>query len=437
MNAETEKRYQGLVSHLRNRLESKEFLNRHRKRKQDFTRRRCLPFTFVVLLLINMLKRSLQDELDEFYKALHGKKIASREVSKSAFTQARSKLKASAFTELNQEQVNYFYEHFAPQSWHGFQLRAIDGTLLDVPDTVETRKHFGVWGSRHDGKGSPKARVSQLFDVLNEVTINAQIAPKSWGERRLAQRHLSFLTAEDLLLLDRGYPAFWFFVAIRQKNAHFCARLDGTQWEIVKEFIKAGVREKEISLTPSTAAIKTCEIYQLPTDPLKLRLIRVDLPSGEVEVLITSLLDKVAFPAVLFQELYHLRWPVEEDYKRLQSRLEVENWSGITVLAVYQDFHAAIFTKNFAAILAHPAQDLVAQMHDACQYDYKINMTNLISKLKDSLLFLFWDHSLSPLLHSLWLQMISTTEPIRPGRSFPRNKKVKRRRFSINYKPTR
>ena len=437
MDAETESKYIGLMSHLRTRLESKEFLNRHRKRKQDFTRKRCLPFTFVILLLLNMLKRSLQDELDEFFKVLHDEKVARREVSKSAFSQARSKLKASAFTELNKEQVDYFYAHFTPKSWHGFQLRAIDGTLLDVPDTAETRKHFGVWGSRHDGKGSPKARVSQLFDVLNEVTINGQIAPKSWGERRVAQRHLSGLTAKDLLLLDRGYPAFWFFVAVREKSAHFCARLDGTQWKIVKEFIKSGERESEISLTPSDSAIKTCKAYNLPVDPLELRLVRIDLPSGEVEVLITSLLDKVAFPAVLFQELYHHRWPVEEDYKRLQSRLEIENWSGLSVQALYQDFHAAIFTKNLAAILAQPVQDTVTYIHQACKYDYKTNMTNLISKLKDTLLFLFWDHSISPVLEALWQQMVLTTEPIRPGRTFPRNKKVKRRRFPLNYKPTR
>lgn len=437
MNPEIEMNYTGLVNHLRKRLESEEFLSRHRERKQDFTRKRCLPFTVVVLLLINMMKRSLQDELDDFFKALNQEKIASREVTKGAFSQARKKLKSSAFVELNEEQVNYFYKHFEPKSWHGFQLRAIDGTLLNVPDNTATREEFGVWGSRHDGKGSPKARVSQLFDVLNEVTINAQIAPKSWGERRLAARHLPHFNADTLLLLDRGYPAFWFFAAIRQQKAHFCARIDGSTWDLVKEFTKSGLMEKEISLPPSTSAIKTCKSYNLPTDDLTLRLVRVDLPSGEIEVLITSILDAVAFPISHFQALYHLRWPVEEDYKRIQSRFEVENWSGITVEAVYQDFHATIFTKNLAAILAQPAQDFISQLHQERKHDYKTNMTNLISKLKDSVLFLFWDLSIAPLLHALWAQIVSTVEPIRPNRSYPRNKKVKRRRFPISYKATR
>ena len=159
MSPEIERKYTEMVYHLRNRLESESFVARHRKRPEDFSRERCLSFQIVILMLINMMKRSLQDELDEFFKVLNQEKVASRRVGKSAFSQARQKLKASAFIELNQEQVNYFYEHFEPESWHGFRLRAIDGTLLDVPDNPATRAEFGVWGSRHDGKGSPKARV--------------------------------------------------------------------------------------------------------------------------------------------------------------------------------------------------------------------------------------------------------------------------------------
>lgn len=437
MNPEIERKYTGLINHLSTRLESKEFLNRHRKKKKDFSRERCLTFVCMVIMLLNMMKRSLQDELDEFYKALNQEKVASRVVTKSAFSQARKKLKASAFTELNKEQTAYFYRHFEARTWFDFRLLATDGTLLDVPDNPEIRKEFGVWGSRHDGKGSPKARVSNLFDVLNEVTIDAQIASKSVGERRLALRHFPLLTKQDLLLIDRGYPAFWFFVAIRKRKAHFCARLDGTNWAIAKTFIKSGKSEVKIVLRPSDDALKTCKQYSLPTKPLILRLVRVDLPSGEVEVLITSLIDSSSFPLALFPALYHLRWPVEEDYKRIQSRFEVENWSGISPDAVYQDFHATIFTKNLAAILAHPAQEFVAQTHASHKHDYKVNMTNLISKLKDTVIFLFWDQSILPLLHSLWTQMVQTTEPIRPNRSSPRNKKVKRRRFPMNYKPTR
>ncbi|NHZ71838.1 MAG: IS4/IS5 family transposase, partial [Aquificales bacterium] len=184
-------------------------------------------------------------------------------------------------------------------------------------------------------------------------------------------------------------------------------------------------------------AQKQCEERNLSTDPIRVRLVRVELPSGEVEVLITSLLDGTRFPVSLFQELYHQRWPVEEDYEVLKSRIEVENWSGKSVQAVYQEFHAAIFTKNMAAILAQPAQQEVTQQSQSKKHDYQINMTNLISKMKDTIVYLLRDTDIRPLLQSVWQQMVKTIEPIRRGRSYPRKKGVRRKRFAMNYKAVR
>jgi len=65
------------------------------------------------------------------------------------------------------------------------------------------------------------------------------------------------------------------------------------------------------------------------------------------------------------------------------------------------------------------------------------NQANLFSKIKDTVVNLFFNVNPLPLLLKLWSQMISTLETIRPNRSFPRKKRVKRKRFSMNYKPLR
>lgn len=51
------------------------------------------------------------------------------------------------------------------------------------------------------------ARLSQLFDVLNKATVDDLIKPKCIGERELAAQHLLNVISNDLILLDRGYPA--------------------------------------------------------------------------------------------------------------------------------------------------------------------------------------------------------------------------------------
>ncbi|MBF0529110.1 MAG: hypothetical protein HQK55_07545 [Deltaproteobacteria bacterium] len=52
------------------------------------------------------------------------------------------------------------------------------------------------------------ARVFQLFEVLNKITISAVIAPQSEGERELAVELFHNLRPVDFVLLDRGYSAF-------------------------------------------------------------------------------------------------------------------------------------------------------------------------------------------------------------------------------------
>jgi hypothetical protein len=436
MDSQTEGACQGLINRLKSVITSEGFKARHRQRVQDFTRQRCLPFVIVVLFLLNSLKRAAQDELDEFFKMLNGDDIAARIVTKSAFFQARKKLKYEAFIKLNEEQVQYFYAHFGPATWHGFRLVAVDGSMSELPDTSEIREHFGVWHPAAGGE-CPKARVSQMFDVLNRVTLHAIIVPKEVGERAAAEVHFAHLTVRDLALLDQGYPAFWLFAFIRSKDAHFCARMPLEGWKVVDRFVASGRREQIVTMSPGYEARKACQVRGLPTTPVTLRLLRIELDNGDVEVLATSLVDRQLYPYAVFKDLYHHRWPVEEDYKAMKSRLEVENWSGKSVLAVYQDFHAKVFTKNLTAILTQPAQKVVEQQSQDKRYTYQINMTNAFSKMKDTMVLLFQRADIRPLLNRLWQLMIKTIEPIRPGRSYPRKKRVKRKRFPMCYKPIR
>ena len=421
----------GLLTVLKQRLTAPDFLERHRRSPKDFTRQRCLPFVVVLLFLLNLVKRALQDELDEFFKLDRGAAVSARVVTKSAFSQARQKLKAGAFVELNGVQVDYFYRHFAYQTWHGLRLRAVDGSTAQLPDTPDIVAHFGLWGA------VPLARVSQMFDPLNKITLDALIGTKALGEREYAARHFALIGAGDLVLLDRGYPAFWLFVLILSRDAHFCARVSVGVWNVVDQFVASGLPEQIVELSPCPTAQQECLARQLPPQPITVRLLRIELDSGEIEVLITSLLAQTRYPYAVFKDLYHQRWPVEEDYKVIKLRIEVENWSGKSTLSIYQDFHAKVFTANLTAILAHPAQTQVASQSQAKQYTYQVNFAHLLSKMKDTVVLLLRGLQVENILSSLWYIMLHTVEPIRPGRKYPRNKTGRVRRFAMAYKPLR
>ena len=168
-----------------------------------------------------------------------------------------------------------------------------------------------------------------------------------------------------------------------------------------------------------------------------MRLIRIELETGESEVLITSLTDADLYPIYDFAELYITRWPVEEDYKIIKRRIEVENFTGKSKLSVYQDFHARVFSKNITAMLTFAAQkDAAREITTQNEPDKKINFTQALSTMRDTVVCLLCGTSLQikKMVSDLFTTFLKATEPIRPGRKYPRNHKAKRK-FYINYKP--
>ncbi len=427
-----------MVNFLKSLILSEDFLKRHRESSEDFTRQRKLPFSTLLLFMINLIKGSYQDELDHFFKALNGFHVAKRVVTKAAFAKARMKLKYQAFIELNSQLLNHFYGEFKPLKWHGFNLLAVDGSTVQLPRIDAISDHFGAWHPRQGDK-CPMARVSQMFDPLNRMSVDAIIQSKDIGERELAAFHFLNLLPDDLVLLDRGYPAFWIFSLLISLNTNFCARVQRKRWKIIRQFYNSGKKERIISLRVFPSSVQKCKEMGLDLKPLRLRLVRVELDSGEAEILVTSLLDKELYPHDLFAELYHSRWPVEEDYKTMKQWVEIENFSGKSVLSINQDFHAKVFSKNLTSALAFPTQSAIDEKTRERRYKYKLNFAQALSKVKDviPLLFTRSKSALLVMLSDIHDIITETIEPVRPGRKFPRNFNNRSGRFNYNYQPIR
>ena len=426
-----------LVEFIQKIIFAPDFIQRNRCQTTDFSRNRKLPLPALILFFCNLIKSSYQPELNKFWKILSGTVVAKNVVSKAALCKARKKLKSEAFVELNTKTVEYFTEHAHPLTWNGFFLKAVDGSTVKLPNYLEIVEHFGVWNPRL-GVPVPMARISQLFDPLNGITHHALIAPKGIGERELAAKHFQHLDERDLVLLDRGYPAFWLFKLILFHKAHFCARISCKKWKTIRRFIRSGHNEQVIMLDIPATSIAACRKLQLDTLPIRLRLVRVELDSGETEVLVTSLTDTEKYPHHLFAELYHDRWPIEEDYKVMKCRIEVENFSGKSPLSVYQDFHAAVFSKNITAILVASARERVAKATASRTFAYKSNFTQALSTMRDTIVVLLQGSrkTILKIISDLLETIAKAVEPVRPGRKYPRNHKRAQRKYCLNYKPT-
>ena len=355
-------------------------------------------------------------------------------VTNSAFTQARSKLKHTAFIELDKMQIEEFYKNISYKTWNGFRLVSIDGSTLRLPYTKETAEKFGIQTERSVGSPVIKARISESFDPLNHITLDAQIHPYIVSEHQMLIDHIRGLKKGDLAILDRNYPAFWVYKLFMKYGIEFCIRVQLTGTKIIELFVESGEKEKIVEFTCPNSSIKKCVELGLDQEPIKCRLVRVELDNGSIEILITSLLNTEIFPNNIFKELYNLRWPVEEDYKLLKYRIELENFSGKSEEAIYQDYFAKIFTTNLASILAFESSQALQTKTDQGKSEYKLNWSNVINKMKNSGFLLFVRTEFEIILKKLYELFMVNPIPVRTGRSSNRIHRKRKRIYSFCYK---
>ncbi len=420
-------------------LDNKEFTSRSKDGlKGVFTRDRKLPLKNLIVLIMSSCS-SIQRDLDRFYKSVNNSDFNIREVTKSAFSQARKKLNPWAFKRLNEVVVKSFYLNNEVYTWYGMRVMAVDGTRLVLPNHPTVKEEFGVhsFGPNADSERS-LALSSVFYDVLNLLAVDSQMAPYASSERDLLYKHLEFAREEeDLILLDRGYPSMALFFLLSAKKLQFCVRMKDNWWLEVDKFNKGGLNEQIVTFKlPKKDRRLLKDFPEWHDKEIKCRLIKVELDSGENEILCTSLIDMEKYEYEDFIQLYHYRWSEEEAYKLLKCRVEVENFSGKNVIAVKQDFYAKMFLLTLCAAYAHPIEEKVREEYKANEnrkYDQKINRTNAIAMTRDILISVFIKRDYGAAIRAFDDVVSKTREIIRPGRSNERKHRLKKL-YSMNYK---
>ena len=415
---------------LRAQLARPDLVGRHRRRATDFVRERTLLFPIVMLLILQKSVKSLQAHLHELFHALHPRGgIDAPSVTAGALTHARATLRATVFVELNQAAVLplvYGPEHAAlVERWRGHRLLGIDSSVVRLPQREGLRAHFGVvqCANAHGPQESyPEARVSVLFDLLNQIALDGVLVGSRQGETTLVAAHLAQLQPEDVVITDRGYAGYRHFVQVRAAGGHFVSRCSRGSFPAVQALFardEAGVSQSVTLLAPHEVRAE-CRRRGWPLE-LQVRLITVRLATGELEVLATSLLDEALYPTEEFAAVYWRRWGQETFYARLKGRLDLEHFSGETVAAVVQDFFALLLLSNVESVVSGPAQWELAQVSARRAQPAQVNRAVSLHALKTRLIDLL--SSAVPaeeVLEELTRWFVQSPVSVRPGRAAPR-----------------
>ena len=385
-----------------------------RTKPSYFTRIRKMSFSELVYYILHPGKESTHLGLKRFF-AMIGKE--GRGMSEQAFSKARSHFSHWPFEKMVRETTEEEYRSEDVRTWNGYHLFAIDGTTVALPDKPSLCKAFGGSGRKKD---SATASASILYDIENDWIADAAIDPYPTVERVQAMRHILRLkeleiASRSLVLFDRGYPETKFLAFLQANGIRFLMRCK-RKWNYVVD---------ETQSNDFTLDLK---------GDVSLRVIRVLLPSGETETLITNLFD---LPYEQFMPLYFRRWPVETKYDLLKNKLELCNFTGCSPNAILQDFWASIHLANIAA-LAKAEADQAIQASRACsgnKYTYQANTAQLIGTLKDRFIracLLQDGRCRCRAIQDIIDEIACSVSPIRPNRSFWRNPWPRKVKFCFN-----
>ena len=320
------------------------------------------------MLLLSILRKSvksLQNVLNELSLEMNLSLVTA-----SAYSQRREHLSYSAFIELNREIIIPFSVEQEPRTYKGFRILAGDGSKIRLPEHPTIRERFGAIAtcSGHDATVTgdyPCGQAYVMHDVLNKIVIDGQLANASAYEVDLAIESLDYTTVNDLLIYDRNFASYRFLATLTHRQRHFVIRCSSGSFAVVQALFAANQETSRIATLSVPSAHKKESRQEGYPPAITVRFVAVRLSTGELEVLVTSLLDTECFPDADFKYIYNLRWGIETLYDVIKNRLSLENFSGKTALAVLQDFHATIFITGLESLLTQDAdQQLAVRSHD-------------------------------------------------------------------------
>lgn len=223
---------------------------------------------------LNMAKAATQSELNHFFQIRDQHNTPRQIVTDAAFFKARLKFSATAFIDLNQAIIHAVYQQIKPRTWKGHRILAVDGVKYHLPDESAIRTEFGGQSNQHTDE-VPMALGSTLYDVFQEIVLDARLLPYRSDERAIACQHLDTTQAGDLVLYDRGYPAFWLMPAHRDYQRDWCMRVKANFNAEVRQFVASGNKQQIVTLAASDKARYKCQEKDLSIEPITVRLLRI------------------------------------------------------------------------------------------------------------------------------------------------------------------
>ena len=208
--------------------------------------------------------------------------------------------------------------------WRGRRVLSVDGTTLDVQDTVANWARFGGPGTADESGaglrgGFPKVRVVALAECGTRALIAARQGSYATSEKALTVELLPLLGEGMLVLADRNFPGYDLWGQAAATGADLLWRVGSIFTLPVVTVLTDG---SYLSRLAPPKKERRAGAAPIVVRVVEYHLLAEDGTPTETFALISTLLDVQAAPAAELADLYHARWQIENAFGAFKSQLK-------------------------------------------------------------------------------------------------------------------
>ena len=253
---------------------------------------------------------------------LGGAQAGAVQVSKSAISQARTRLGSEVMEQLAERVLRPVAVPGAPGAWYrGLRVMALDGSTMDVADEQANAAYFGYPGASRGSSAFPQARLLGLVECGTHVVTGASIAPYSHSEQAMAAKLLPAKLMPDMLVLaDRNFYGFKLWRMACATGAKLAWRVKSTLKLPVEQTLPDGsylstVFDSEDRHRRQGQTVRVID-YTLKGSAT---------PVQDSYRLVTNILDHSQASALELAALYHERWEIEGVFDEFKTHLRANS----------------------------------------------------------------------------------------------------------------
>ena len=361
--------------------------------EKDFSRTRKFPPETLIRFLVAEGSSSTRVELLDFFG------FDPDAPTSSAFRQQRAKLRPEAIKVLDGFNTSLTGMMQPPRcSAPGYRCLAVDGSTASFYSAPRFSPDSYFVSEGHSMKGFYSVHVNGLFDIDSHLYMDAILQPvHNKDEFRafctMVDRISLIPGTSDIYIGDRGYCSYNNMAHVMEKGQYFLFRskdvlskgilknlelpTDGTFDQTVTLTIRRRQSKKIPIPTGShprfVGEVISFDYVQYGSDDtytMTFRAVRIQLPSGAYECLVTNL-PCGEFPPERLAELYFSRWKIECAYRDLKYTIGMTSFHSCKAMHVEQEIYARLLLYNITEALV---QSTVLEAGNT-KHEYRVSFT--------------------------------------------------------------